>query len=322
MIDYSALFKSLSGTPLERWSDVLQDQVKTAFSCGHGDWPKWQNLASSLPVIKPSAIDLNTSCIQIGRSGDCDTDTLRELESILKLYHPWRKGPFSLFGIHIDAEWRSDLKWNRLKYEIGDLTGKCILDAGCSNGYHALHMYGSGASLVVGIDPTLLYVYQFYALKHFLGEIPIHVLPLGVESLPEKLNAFDVVFSMGVFYHRRSPIDHILELKHCLHSGGELVLETLVIDGENGDVLLPEGRYAKMRNVWFIPSCKTLLSWLKRCGFRDSRIIDVSDTTVEEQRSTDWMTFESLQDFLSEGDSSRTIEGYPAPKRAILMARV
>ena len=56
---------------------------------------------------------------------------------------------------------------------------------------------------------------------------------------------------MGVLYHRRSPIDHLLELKGCLQTGGELVLETLVIDGGLGEVLVPENRYAKMRNVWF-----------------------------------------------------------------------
>ena len=127
---------------------------------------------------------------------------------------------------------------------------------------------------------------------------------------------------MGVLYHRRSPIDHLLELRDCLQPGGELVLETLVIDGNLGEVLLPEGRYANMRNVWFLPSCATLSGWLKRCGFKNIRVLDVTPTSVEEQRSTEWMQFHSLKDFLDEENPLLTCEGLPAPKRAIFIANV
>src|SRR5690606_10840368 len=138
--------------------------------------------------------------------------------------------------------------------------GRTVLDVGCGNGYHAWRMVGGGAELVIGIDPTLLSVVQFLTVRHFAGDIPVYVLALGIEDVPQGLRAFDTVFSMGVLYHRRSPLDHLLELKACLRSGGELVLETLVIDGGAGQVLVPEDRYAQMRNVWFIPSCPTLLS--------------------------------------------------------------
>ena len=60
---------------------------------------------------------------------------------------------------------------------------------------------------------------------------------------------------------------------------------------------------------------------LERCGFTDIRVVDSTRTTVEEQRSTDWMTFESLADFLSPTDHTRTVEGHPAPLRAMLLAR-
>jgi tRNA (mo5U34)-methyltransferase len=182
-------------------------------------------------------------------------------------------------------------------------------------------MAGAGAELVIGIDPTQLFLAQFLALKRFLGDQwPVHLLPLGIEDLPAELHAFDTVFSMGVLYHRRSPMDHLLELRGCLKRGGELILETLVIEGTAGSVLVPSGRYAKMRNVWFIPSPETLTGWIERCGFRDVRIIDVSPTTTDEQRATDWMRFESLADYLDPADPSKTIEGYPAPRRAIFSA--
>ena len=124
------------------------------------------------------------------------------------------------------------------------------------------------------------------------------MLPIGVEALPDDLNWFDTVFSMGVLYHRRSPIDHLYQLKGFLREGGELCLETLVIDGAAGQLLVPQERYARMRNVWFIPTAAELLLWLQR---RVSSMLAWSMkpiTSVDEQRSTDWMQFESLQQSL------------------------
>ena len=149
----------------------------------------------------------------------------------------------------------------------------------------------------------------------------MHILPLGIESLPERFEYFDTIFSMGVFYHRRSPMDHLRHMRQCLSQGGELVLETLVIEGDDGAVLVPQGRYAMMRNVWFIPSGPTLISWLYRCGFREAMLVDVSATLPGEQRSTDWMRYQSLVDFLDPDDQTKTIEGHPAPRRAIFVAR-
>jgi len=200
---------------------------------------------------------------------------------------------------------------------------------GCGNGYHCWRMAGEGAELVIGIDPTQLFLMQFLAVKHFVSSADksadvsdrVHFLPLGIEQVPRGLHAFDTVFSMGVLYHRRSPIDHLQELKAALRPGGELVLETLVVEGNEQQLLIPKNRYAKMRNVWFIPSVLMLELWLMRAGFTDIRTVDVTTTSTEEQRSTDWMRFESLADFLDPADTSLTVEGYPAPCRAIVLAR-
>jgi len=234
--------------------------------------------------------------------------------------HPWRKGPYNIFGNFIDTEWRSDWKWNRLKEHISALQNKKVLDVGCGNGYHCWRMLGEGAKSVIGVDPFMLSIFQFNAINHFVKNNSLWLLPIKMENFPEQTKFFDTVFSMGVLYHRRSPFDHLYELRDALHSKGELVLETLVIDGKLGEVLVPEERYAQMRNVWFIPSTLTLESWLKKSGFKNIRLVDVTPTTVEEQRKTEWMKFDSLNDFLSPSDSTKTIEGYPAPKRAIFIA--
>ena len=321
MIDYQPLYNLLLDAKADNWAKLLPQQIASAFELTkHGTLSHWQSVIESMPELATTHRLLDANVIEIGRSDDLTKEEMMNLESQLKALHPWRKGPYNLFNIHIDTEWRSDWKWDRLKNHIAPLNHRLVLDVGCGNGYHCWRMLGAGAKMVVGIDPLLLNVLQFQVVRKLYGEVPVYLLPLGIEDLPYGLKVFDTVFSMGVLYHRRSPIDHLMELRDCLRPGGELVLETLIIDGGLGEVLLPEGRYAKMRNVWFLPSCDTLISWLKRCGFQNIRLIDVSSTSVEEQRSTEWMQFHSLKDFLSAENHQLTCEGLPAPKRAIITA--
>lgn len=321
MIDYAPLYRALAGTPAARWLDSLPEKVERAFQRNaHGDLPRWREVIERLPRVRASRIDLNADSVTIGAAGDVDTALCGRIDALLRELHPWRKGPYTVHGIHIDTEWRSDWKWNRLRRHIASLENRLVLDVGCGNGYHGWRMAGEGARLVVGIDPILLSVMQFHAIRRFAGDFPVYVLPLCIEEVPPGLHAFDTVFSMGVFHHRRSPMDHLYELRGCLRPGGELVLETLVIEGGPGQLLVPEHRYAKMRNVWFIPSCETLMGWLKRCGYHNIRLIDVSKTTTDEQRSTGWMRFQSLADFLDPENPDLTCEGYPAPRRAVFIA--
>jgi len=303
---------------LDEWARHWPSLLEKTCAERHGDYPRWQEVLDALPHIPAQTLELNAPRVRIGEA--CDPETRAQIETLLQQLHPWRKGPFDVHGVVIDSEWRSDWKWARLEPHIAPLAGKTVLDVGCGNGYYLWRMLGQGARRAIGIDPTLLFVMQFRAIRHFAGDHPIEVLPCGIEDLPPNLRAFDTVFSMGVLYHRRSPLDHLLELKDCLKPSGELVLETLVIDGGAGQVLLPEDRYAQMRNVWFIPSTETLAAWLKRCGYRNIRLAGVSRTTPDEQRATDWMRFQSLADYLDPADPGKTCEGYPAPQRAVFVA--
>jgi len=320
MIDYSELYNALKASDASEWLETLEASIERAFnSPRHGELDKWLAMLDNLPEIKPSSVDLETE-VRIGSKDDIDNNVLDLVEQDLRMLMPWRKGPVSILGIDINTEWHSDWKWNRVHPHISSLKGKHVLDIGCGNGYYALRSYGQGAKLVVGVDPGQKYIMQFYALKKYLGDIPVHLLPLGIEDIPPALKAFDTVFSMGVLYHRRSPLDHLYELRDCLKPGGELVLETLVIEGDVNTVLLPTDRYQQMRNVWFLPSCDALVLWLQRCGFKNVRVVDVSKTTTDEQRATEWMVFDSLEKFLDPSDPSKTIEGYPGPTRAVVLA--
>jgi len=181
-------------------------------------------------------------------------------------------------------------------------------------------MRAAGAGLVIGVEPSLLFCHQFQAAQRYIKDFNVQVLPLKLNELPPNLSAFQTTFSMGVLYHRRSPFDHLANLRDTLQPGGELVLETLVVDGPLHHVLVPEDRYAQMRNVWCLPSTLTLEHWLKRMGFKRIRTVDITQTTEAEQRQTDWMAGHSLNHFLDPQDRNKTVEGYPAPKRAIIIA--
>jgi len=286
----------------------------------HGDLKRWSAGFHALPSCEVSEINFNNAAINVGTANDSSM-TGDEIRHALQQMHPWRKGPFDIFGMHIDTEWHSDWKWERLKDAISPLQGRTILDVGCGSGYHLWRILGAGARLAVGIDPTPLFSMHFATIKRYSPDSPAFVLPVGIEHMPADMRCFDSVFSMGILYHRKSPIDHLIELKNLLHKGGELIIDTLIIEGDENTCFMPQGRYAKMRNVWFIPSVDMLQTWLKRAGFSRIQIIDVSPTTTLEQRSTEWMRFESLADFLNPDDHSQTIEGYPAPIRAILTAQ-
>ncbi len=332
LFDFNDLYADLIANDFCQWQESLPAQLDKIFSLRqHGKTKEWQEILSALPEITPSIIDLNANTLQIGNVQDGDSNSRNQLEELLKQLHPWRKGPYNLFGIHIDTEWHSDWKWQRIRSHLAPLGNRRVLDIGCGNGYHMWRMLGEGAKLVIGADPSQFFLVQFATIKKYIeaanGKQPVHLLPFKGEELPAfnqkfKGRGFDTVFSMGVLYHRISPIEHLQELKTFLRVGGELLLETLIIESESENdhsVLLPQDRYAKMRNVWFLPTPELLIRMLERVGFKNVRIIDISQTSTQEQRRTEWMTFESLEDFLDPNDHSKTIEGHPAPRRAAVL---
>lgn len=320
--DFQQLYQLLATHRLAPWLSHLPQQVEAAvYGQPHGKRDLWLETLATLPPVQPSSCAFNQDTVRLGTGSDMDEANRAQLRACLETFIPWRKGPFELFGLHIDTEWRSDWKWQRVAPHLSSLQDRLVLDVGCGSGYHMWRMLGAGAKQVVGIDPSLFFLMQFQTIKHYAAAQPVHFLPLKSEDLPDfGGNGFDTVLSMGVLYHRRSPLDHLQELKNALRAGGELVLETLVVEGDERTVLMPEDRYGKMRNVWFIPSVAMLELWLRRLGFMNIRAVDITPTTLEEQRATEWMRFESLRDFLDPHDSSRTIEGYPAPLRAVILA--
>ncbi len=282
----------------------------------HGLYGRWQGALRRLPAATGARCALGDAVGAQGAMAEADLDLLR---NCLATLHPWRKGPFDLFGIQIDAEWRSDLKWRRVAPAMA-LAGARVLDVGCGNGYFGWRMLQAGAALVVGVDGNPLCHMQHQAINRYLGSLRNWVLPLRFEQLPARLaeGRFDAAFSMGVLYHTRRPKEHLAALQRCLKPAGRLLVESLVVDASAP--LRPVGRYANMGNVHVIPTPGALAQWMQEAGLRAVEILDLSTTTTEEQRSTPWMRHHSLADGLDAKDASRTKEGHPAPKRCIAAA--
>ena len=297
--------------------DALVKQSNVAFSANNGNIPKWEKAIESIKTQHKGSLSYVSPYLNINAK-NIDKAIL---EQSLKQLMPWRKGPYQIADLQLDSEWRGDLKWNRLKNHISPLQGKSVLDVGSGNGYFTYLMAMAGAKIAVGIEPFLLFNYQFSAIRSLINNPPnAFVLPLKLEQVPNKA-LFDSVFSMGVLYHQKDHMLHLQQLKNVLVENGELILETLVIDAEQGNYIIPEDRYARMRNVWCLPSTDTLHNWLEKTGFKNIRLIDVTKTTPEEQRATHWIgdNTQSLEDFLDPNNSNLTIEGLPAPKRAIFI---
>lgn len=310
---------------LPDWLNAIKNKDRYAHA------PYYASIIDKLPDLPTLSTRLDTQEIQA--VVDFNEADFKKTQALLKNLMPWRKGGFKIGRgertIHIDTEWRSDLKWARLLPHISDLTGRRVLDVGGGSGYHGFRMVGAGARTVIVIDPSCLFYHQFMAIRHFLGGIvnthgtsPIHFIPVGLEALPdvEQGGLFDTVFCMGVLYHRASPFECLWQLRQQLKQGGELVLETLVVDGDEQTVLVPKDRYAMMNNVYFLPSVPALTLWLQKSGFKNIRCVDINTTTTDEQRATKWMTYQSFADFLDPDDTTKTIEGYPRPKRALFVA--
>ncbi|MEO1117795.1 MAG: tRNA 5-methoxyuridine(34)/uridine 5-oxyacetic acid(34) synthase CmoB [Pseudomonadota bacterium] len=281
----------------------------------HGNLPTWRAAVASLPDVAARGIDAAAATPQVGLPEGVD-DTV---EAALRALMPWRKGPWQLGSTRIDTEWRSDFKFTRLEPHLDEMDGQRVLDVGGGNGYFTIRLAALGAHSVINVDPTLLFYFQFLAVQRYLGVAHAGMLPIPFEALAPA-DPFDTVLSMGVLYHRRAPSQHLEDLRAQLRPGGRLVLETLVTDDASDGVLIPADRYARMRNVWYLPSLPLLTHWLERAGFDGIQVVDVTATTVDEQRATDWMRFESLSDALDPVDSNRTIEGHPGPLRAIVLA--
>lgn len=284
---------------------------------------KWKNIAplieqiENLPNFDTKAFYDDVVSFEIKNQSKADEIIVKNCALALR---SWRKGPFKINSILIDSEWKSFIKYNLLKQHF-NLLNKKIADIGCNNGYYLFRMLAERPKKLVGFDPTALFWCQFLFLNHFAKSDIVYEL-LGVEHLPEYDEKFDIVFCLGVLYHRSDPLSCLKSLYKGLNEHGELFLDTFMIDGEDEIALIPKNTYSKISNIHFIPTYNTLKNWCLKAGFKKVELLATTTTNCNEQRKTDWILGESLDSFLDKENPNKTIEGYPAPKRIYIKASV
>ena len=286
-------------------------------------WLTWKNILPYQEAIKllPHYEDVEVVLgdkveIQIP---NLDNAKREQIETTARLMLPWRKGPFQINDLFIDSEWQSQIKYNLLEPHF-DLKDKVVGDIGCNNGYYLFRMLTHEPKKLIGFDPSAIYYSQFQFINYFVKSDIVYEL-LGVEHVEFYEHKFDTLFCLGVLYHRSDPVAMLKSLYKGLNKGGELILDTFMIDGEGEMCLTPKDRYSKIPNIYFVPTVNALINWCKRAGFESVEVLETMLTEHNEQRKTEWIETQSLEDFLDPNDNTKTIEGYPAPKRVYIKAK-
>lgn len=285
-------------------------------------WLTWKNIVPYQEAIKALPVCSDVE-VKLGDKVEVQIDNLSsklasQIEETARLMKPWRKGPFQLNTLFIDSEWQSQIKYNLLEPHF-NLKDKVVGDIGCNNGYYLFRMLTHEPKKLIGFDPSAIYYSQFEFINHFIQSDIVYEL-LGVEHVEFYEHKFDTLFCLGVLYHRSDPVAMLKSLFKGLNKGGELILDTFMIDGEGEMCLTPRDRYSKIPNIYFVPTVNALKNWCYRAGFESVEVLETMKTEPNEQRKTEWIDTQSLEDFLDPEDDTKTVEGYPAPKRVYIKA--
>ena len=280
-------------------------------------WYTWKDIKPLRDLLEtlPDALHVTSTQGDVFTLDDpslslTDRQTLKDIAWAMR---PWRKGPFQFFDTFIDTEWQSFIKYNLIRPYF-NLKDKVVGDIGCNNGYYMFRMLEDNPKKLVGFDPSALYKTQFDLIEHYVRSGIVFEM-LGVEHLPFYEHTFDVLFCLGVLYHRSDPVSTLKALAKGLNKGGELILDTFMIDGDEPHALCPGKTYSKIPNIYYIPTVSALRNWGEKAGFIAMDVLEIKTTDTQEQRKTPWIEGQSLNDFLDPNNPNLTVEGHPAPKR-------
>ena len=328
MLFYESNQLSRHQTALPGWDQLQSLHAERQSKLFRKHWEPLHSLFKSLPdreTLEARGLaleyDLSSDAVTVGPLGSLSREELALLKEAAQLIMPWRKGPFQLFDLEVDAEWRSHMKWDRVLECVGSLEGQRIADVGCGNGYYMFRALAQNPELVVGLDPSEKFFHAFHFVQRLVQSDRLDFLQLGVEEMPLFGPFFDTVLCMGIIYHQKQPIKMLRDLMGSLKEGGLLVLETMGVPGREPMAMAPPDRYSKSKNVYYLPTASCMLRWMERAGYRDVKVVSEVETPIEEQRRTEWMVFESLANYLNEKDRHLTVEGYSAPLRFIVTGR-
>lgn len=286
--------------------------------------PYWSAIRRDLKTLVARGDLVSLSSDLTGDTIRANVSTTADYDALVRLCNnliSWRTGPYQIGSLSVDTEWRSHMKWSRISPLIPQLLGKRVADVGCSNGYFMFKLSTLRPDITIGFDPIERCWLQFALIQSILRTPHLAFVPMGILSLEAFKNFFDFILCMGVLYHQR---DHALAVKRLFEAtrpGGRVLLESLVVPTALPLIITPPDRYAKMRNVWTIPSASHLQTLFEQAGFKDVAVHSFGPLSTDEQRRTSLAPFESLADFLDPKDPTKTVEGHPAPHTAAVIGR-
>jgi tRNA (mo5U34)-methyltransferase len=276
-----------------------------------------------LPLQLQSIHDERLETLKKGQWSEVYSEILKKNKTITlaQRLKPWRKGPFELPDFKINAEWDCAQKWSRLEKHLKN-PGLC-LDIGGGNGYYMQKLIEAGATEVIGFEPGPLNFLQFKFIQNFASKSDESqkFFLLGAEHVSLLEQKFDTILYMGIFYHHRDPLDHLMKIREALKPNGSLFLETIGIAGMGHELFIPTERYAGMPNVWMLPTLNALIRILERLKFTQIEVISKEWGGTAEQRATEWSGDKSYQDVIDPMNSELTIEGHPIPQRFLIRAK-
>lgn len=266
----------------------------------------------------PTGISVESGMIALSGEHQSESSAAAAAQMALDLL-PWRKGPFRLGDLVIDAEWRSDKKWDRLNPAALNLQNKIVADVGCNNGYYLFRIALAGAQNVTGFDPTHKYKTQFDFVAAHAPRLPIDFRLEGWQALSNFPDHFDTIFLMGINYHEPHPPDIYHACRSALKKDGLLVCESVVAAYPENLTIYPPGKYFGIGGVYGVPTPAAIAADLEQCGFGSVSIQHIHLMSPDEQRATQFSPQRSFQDFRN-ADGTST-EGYPLLHRAALTAK-
>ena len=148
-------------------------------------------MSTILDVAKLANVSTATVSRVINSPDNVRPKTRERVYRAMRDFMPWRKGPFEVFGTEIDAEWRSERKWNRVLPVLPDLRHKVVADIGSNNGYYMFRMAHHRPRLVMGFEPYLQHYFAFQTLNSFAGCRNLCAELLGVEHVSLFKKSFD-----------------------------------------------------------------------------------------------------------------------------------
>lgn len=280
--------------------------------------PQYQQLFTEPAGFISAKCDLNQPAVTIGIDSELTDHQRDSIYQHCRTLMPWKKGPYRLFGIDIDSEWRSDYKWQRLEKRLGNLKEQKVADIGCHNGYFMFRLASTDAKLIIGFDPNARWYFKFHFLQRFTQLPQLYYEPFGVEHLDLYENFFDTVLCLGILYHQTDPVTILRKIHNSLTTGGRLFVDCQGIAGDDDLVLVPRQKYAGASGQWYLPTRSALSNWLARTNYRNIEVFYDEPLSTDEQRATDWARIASLKNFI---DGQQTVEGYPAPRRFYVVAQ-